>query len=394
MARRRRRAGPITRRYRRAKRDMRLNRIGARFISGGKHQTFTSIVTSPWKVTTVTNSSNRRDQYRAHRERERKAAQAERRRRQREDAKARKQAAAAKKSAPRAPRKPRTPDPPIAVNPRTGKPITLREAMRSLKEAQDRAERLAAGLPGDPPAKKASAPRKKSATAPAARKAPARRRPAAKKGAPPAPPLPPLTAPGKNLRGLYLAATCPCQGTGRIYIERNGAVTGSRSCPEHGRTARGSRKIFSRRAMTDAGLPGLAGWLDAKYRRPSGNMDHKQQRAVRQSGRARYAGPTAPCGHCDEGIVNRALTEQLRQRYIGDLLEQAKASESKAPTQRKLKAAASRAYPYDRCRECKGLGVVPDPHAGEWLERAGLRAQHWPTARELATGKVTPSQRR
>lgn len=390
MARRRRRAGPIIRRIRRARHGMRLNRIGARFISGGKHQTFKSIITSPWHKKTITNKSNRRTQYQAHRKRERAAAQKEKRRQQREAAKARKQAAAAKKAAPRPPSK-RTPSTPIAVNPRTGAPITLREAMRSLKEATDRAEWIAAGNTGDPPAKK-TAPRKSAA----AKKVPARKAAAKKsaaKNAPPAPPLPPLSAPGKNLRGLYLAATCPCQGTGRIYTERNGRVSGSVSCPEHGRTARGGRRIFSRRAMTDSGLPGVAGWLDTRYRQPSGNMDRKQERAVRQAGRGRYAGPTVPCGQCDEGIVNRALTDRQREIYLGKAIDKYQELERKIPSRRSLNAAASRAYPYDRCRVCKGLGVVPDEHAGEWLGRTGLRAAHRPTARELATGRRTPGQR-
>jgi len=370
---------------------MKPNRVAARFISGGKHQTFTDIARSPLRTKTITNKGNRRKQYQASKRREQREKQAARRREQREAAAARKKAAAAKKAAPRPPRK-RAPSPVIATNPRTGEPITLAQAMKAYREANARADRIAAGKPADAPAR---APRKRSAKAPAPAKKTAPRKKAPAKNAPPPPPPPP--EPGKSLRGIYLAATCKCQGTGRIAtVEQRDGVTlvaGSVSCPVHGRNARGGRKVLSRRAMTDAGLPGIAGWLDAKYRRPRGNLDRKQERAVRQSGRARYAGPTVACGSCDEGIVNRAFTDQLRERYIADLVRQAEASENRVPAARKLRAAASRAYPYDRCRACRGLGVVPDEHAGAWFGRTQLRAAHRPTARELATGRRTPGQR-
>jgi hypothetical protein len=378
------------RRYRRAKRAMRPNRIAARFISGGKHQTFKAIVTSPWKHKTVTNSTNRRKQYRAHQRRERQKALAEKRRAQRAAQQARKKAAAAKKATPR-PSRVRKPNPPIAVNPHTGKPITWAQAQKALREAQERAERLAAGLPGDPPAKRARAPK-----VPAKKIAPARAqpkptpRPACKPAKPRTPrkkigPAPdPSAVPGKNLRGVYLAVTCPCQGTGRIAVITNGMVSGSVSCPTHGRTARGQRKTLSRRAMTDAGLPGVAGWLASRKR---GNLDAKQRRAVRQAGRKRQAGPTLECRACDQGIVNRPLTDKLRADYIARILAECEGAGERAPSRRKLAALARKAYPYDHCRQCRGLGRVPSQHAGDWHRRTDLPEHHRLTAREAATGK-------
>jgi hypothetical protein len=378
------------RRYRRAKRAMRPNRIAARFISGGKHQTFKAIVTSPWKHKTVTNNRNRRDQYRAHQRRERTKAQAERRKAQRAAQQARKKSAAAKKAAPKPPRV-RKPNPPIAVNPRTGKPITWAQAQRALREAQERAERLAAGLPGDPPAKRARAPKaaaKKTAptrpqpkAAPRPARKPATRAPRKTVGVIPDPAL----APGKNLRGVYLALTCPCQGTGRIAtITADGRITGSTSCPTHGRPARGRDKTFARRAMTNAGLPGIAAWLAS---RENGNRDKQQRRAARQAERGRYAGPTLPCRACDEGIVNRELTEKLRAEYIARILADHAAAGRKPPSSRKLDTLARKAYPYDHCRECQGLGRVPSQHAGDWYRRTSLPERHRLTAREAATGK-------
>lgn len=375
------------RRYRRAKRAMRPNRIAARYISGGKHQTFTSIARSPFRAHTITDKSNRRSQYQAEQRRKRTAAAREKRAQQRVAAKARKQTAAAKKAAPKAPRK-RTPSVPIAVNARTGKTITLREAMRSLKEATERAERLAAGLPGDPP-EKVSRPKRQTGHQPRPRKKAAQKK--TTRNAPPPPPPPP--GPGKSLRGLYLAATCACQGTGRIYTERNGQITGSTSCPEHGRRARGGRRVTSRRAMTDSGLPGVVGWLDAKYRGSRGNLDRKQERAVRQAGRERYAGPVVACEACDEGVVNRALTEQLRAQYIGHTVEDRDFAGLRPYGERRLAAMARKAYPYDRCRVCGGISVVPDKHAGPWFARTRLSTSHRPTARERATGRRTAGSR-
>lgn len=382
------------RRYRQAKRAMRPNRIAARFISGGKHQTFTSIAKAPLRTHTITNKNNRRQQYTAARRRERQQVQRERRRVAREAA-AQKRAyarrvAQLKKTAPKPPRKPRTPSVPIAVNPRTGKAITLREAEKALRDATERAERLAAGLDGDAPARAPRAPRKTAAKKQQApRKAAPRKKVA--KNAPPPPPPPP--GPGKSLRGLYLAATCACQGTGRIYTERNGQITGSTSCPEHGRRARGGRRITSRRAMTDSGLPGVVGWLDAKYRGSRGNLDRKQERAVRQGGRERYAGPVAACEACDEGVVSRAFTDQLRAQYIGRTVEDREFASLRPFGERRLAAMARKAYPYDRCCVCGGVSVVPDEHAGPWFARTRLSTAHRPTSRERATGRKTAGSR-
>lgn len=380
-------------RLRRAKRAMRPDRVAARFISGGKHQTFGAILGSPWRHKTVTTGKNRRSQYQAHQRRERNAAQAARRKAQREAQQQRRKAAAARRAAPRPPRKPRPKSPPIAVNPRTGKPITYAQAMRALREAQERAERLAAGLPGDAPAKPARAPRSGKA---APRRTPTPRKPTAPgrgpsstvKRAPrrkvgPAPD--PATAPGKNVRGLYLAVTCPCQGAGRIAVlTSDGRVTGSTSCPRHGRKARGARKTFARRAMTNAGLPGVAAWLAS---RENGNRDKQQQRAAAQAGRRRYAGPTLECRACDGGIVNRELTERLRAQHAGELIAKYEGLGRRVPSSRQLDAMARKAYPYDHCRECGGLGRLPSQYAGEWLRRTSLPQRHRLTAREAATGK-------
>jgi hypothetical protein len=392
MARRKRRAGYLTREYRAAKRAMRPNRITARTISGGKHQTFTAILTSPLKTHTVTSGANRRKQHNARVKKERAAANKQARRERAAKARKRRDDAAYAKSVQAAkrkstPRKPRQKPVPIAVDPRTGKAVTLAQAMKAYREANARADQLAAGQPGDAPARAPRAPK-----APAAKSKPGKPRPRRKPVSKNAPPPPP-PAPGKSLRGIYLAVSCACHGTGRIYVYEKGHVSGSVSCPEHGRTARGGRRIFSRRAMTDSGLPGVAGWLAAKYRHSHGNLDHKQERAVRQAGRERYAGPTVECDACDEGTVNRALTEQLREQYISDLIAQLEAQEKRVPSSRSLNAKASRVYPYDRCRACGGVNRVPDPHVGPWLDATKLRRQHTPTAREAATGRTVPGRR-
>lgn len=376
------------------------NRIAARFISGGKHQTFKSIAKSPFRTKTITNKANRRQQYQVARRREQRAAQAAKRKAARE-ATAQKRAyarraAELKRLAPKQPRKPRPKSPPIAVNPRTGKPITWAQAVKALREAEERAERLAAGLSGDAPAKKprVSQPARKGKPAPrrlrATQQSPIRsrrpsspaKRPARKKvGPPPDPAL----APGKNLRGLYMALTCECHGTGRIAtLASDGRIVGSTSCPEHGRKARGSRKFFARRAMKNAGLPGLSGWLES---RRGGNRDKQQRRAQRRSERRRHAGPTEICSACDEGIVNRELTDDLRAAHISDLIAKYQGMGRRLPSSRQLDAMARKAYPYDHCRECGGLGRVPSQHAGDWFRRTELPQRHTLTARERATGK-------
>lgn len=398
MGRRRRRGGYLTREYRRAKRAMKPNRIAARFISGGKHQTFTRILTSPLRAKTVASGTGRRKQYQAAQRRlaRAEAAQIKRNRvaaakKHRDDAAyARSVQDAIRRRAPKTPRPARTP---IAVDPRTGKPITWAQAMKSLREAQERAERLARGESGDPPAKtprtgaaKKTTPRRRTTSprrpATATAKKPVARKPR-KPGKKPAPPPDPTAAPGKSLHGLVMAATCPCQGTGRIAVYQGQIVVGSVSCDKHGRTARGGRKFTSRRAVTDSGLPGLASWLAAKTRRGRGNLDKKQARAHdRATSRPRHAGPTVECGGCDAGIVNKQLTEDLRARMVADL-----GAGEDPPSLRKRRAAARKAYPYDLHRDCGGLGRVPDMHAGSWLERTPLRDRHRLTAREAATGK-------
>lgn len=383
---RRRRRGYLAREWRKAVHGMKPNRVAARLISGGRHQTVGSIVKAPLRTKTVTHKGNRRRQYQAEQQRRRKAAQAERRKQQLD---ARRQAAAARKAAPRKPRV-RRPNPVIAVDPYTGKPITWAQAQRAVKRAQERAERLAAGLPADPPPRKKPAAKPAPRRAATARKSPTRTprqqpaRPRTTRNLGPAPD--PAAAPGKNLRGVYMALTCPCQGTGRIAVQRSdGLILGSTSCPEHGRTARGSRKTLSRRAMTTAGLPGLAGWLAT---RTSGNRDKQQKRAHRQAERRRYAGPTDPCPACrGEGVVNRDLTEKLRAQHVARQIDDRKASGRRPLAERTLEARARGAYPLDRCRACGGLGRVASAHAGEWLRRTPLPERHTLTARERAAGR-------
>lgn len=389
----RRRRSRLAREWRKAKRAMNPNRVAARFISGGKHQTFQAIATSPFRLHTITSSANRRDQYRAHKRKVTRQVQAarraERRRAEAQRKAERRRAAELKRLAPKPPRKPRPKSPPIAVNPRTGKPITYAQAVKALHEAQDRAERLAAGLPGDPPARK---PRKTAAKKTAApRTAPARpatrrttTKPRQRQPKKTAPPSDPTVTQGKNLRGVYYAATCSCQGTGRIAVFTGNAVTGSVSCPKHGRKARGSRKVLARRAMKNAGLPGLAGWLDS---RTYGNSDKQQRRAHQRSGRRRYAGPTLDCRACDEGVVNRDLTLKQREAYIARIQADRQAAGRRPLGERKLEAMARKAWPFDRCRQCQGLGRVPSQHAGPWYQRTTLPQQHQPTARETATGR-------
>lgn len=406
----RRRASYLTRQYRRAKRAMTPNRVAARYFSGGKHQTFTRILASPFKAKTVTSGKNRRKQYQGNVRRERAAATKQAKQDRARAAQRRCDDAAYARSVQDAIRK-RTPRPrragrqPIAVNPRTGKPITWAQAQKALREATERAERLAAGLPGDAPAPKGATPRKTTApqkTRPGSGRAATSRRSTTKRPArtqrrspsKTAKPrkrvqvVPDPVAAGKTLTGVYYAATCKCQGTGRIVqYDRDGNPNGSTSCPTHGRRARGDKRVFSRRAMTDSGLPGLGAWLAKKYRTPRGNMDAKQERAARQATRARYAGPTAQCDGCDGGTVNRALTDQLRAQYIADLIEKHEAADKRVPSNRKLAAMASRSYPYDLCDACNGLGRVPTGQAGPWFERTRLRKTHRLTAREAATGK-------
>gem|GEM_PF-4761798 len=382
------------------------NRVAARFISGGKHQTFTSIAKSPFRVKTITNKNNRRQQYQAARRREARALAAAKRKAVRDAAAQKKayarRAAELKKLAPKPPRKPRPKSPPIAVDPRTGQPITWPQAQKALREAQERAERLAAGLPGDAPVK---APRKTAAKKTAAAR-PANRSPAARRSGTARPRKPskprkataipaPPTSPGKTLTGVYWALTCACQGTGRIvqYAD-DGTPNGSISCPTHGRKARGGRKLTSRRAIKEAGLPGLGSWLEGKTRRGRGNLDKKQERARdRAKAIQRHAGPTTQCGACDEGIVNRGLTDQLRDAYIGDLIAKLEAQEKRIPPSRTLNAAARKAYPYDHCRRCAGLGRAPKAADGDWYESAGLKEKHRLTPREKAAGQIDPALR-
>lgn len=386
----RRRAGYFTREWRKAKRAMKPNRVGARFISGGRHQTFKAILTSPTRAHTVTTGKNRRTQYQAHKRRQARAVAAERRKAAAAATAQRKayakRAAELKKLAPKPPRKPRPKTPPVAVNPHTGKAITW-------QQAQERAERLAAGLPGDAPAKAArpraakTAPPVRTVARPAAtRRAQTPRRPGKPRRQPR--PIPdPAAAPGKTLTGVYRALTCECQGTGRIVqYKADGTPNGSISCPQHGRKARGQRKFTARRAVTDAGLPGLVSWLDGKTRRGRGNLDKKQRRASGRAGtKLRHAGPTTECGGCDQGIVNRRLTEDLRDRMIAEL-----GAGENPPSLRKRRGAARKACPYDLHKVCGGLGRVPSGKAGDWHEQANLPERHKLTPREKAAGHVDP----
>jgi hypothetical protein len=115
-------------------RDMQPNRILARLFSGGRHQTWKAIITAPFKEHTVHTPKSGRAAY----EKRIRKAKAE-------------AAAKQRREQPKKPKRPKPAAVPITVNPRTGKVITYEQAVRALHEAEDRANRLAAGLPGDKP---------------------------------------------------------------------------------------------------------------------------------------------------------------------------------------------------------------------------------------------------
>jgi hypothetical protein len=329
----------------------------------------------------------RKRQYEAHtRAVARQAAadkRAEGRRKADERRTAAKQAAERKKLQPKPARAPRKKPAPIAVNARTGQPITWRQAQTALRQAEREVQRIEAELAGAPAPKppRARAPRAAAARPAASASArPAPKRKPARSRKPAQPPDPAVKRAGRALPRLYYAATCACQGTGRITTYKDGRVHGSAPCPTHGRPARGKKRLTAKRAQQDAGLPGLAAWLAGKRR---GNLDAKQRRAVRRARNdQRHAGPTTGCPHCTGGITNRHLTDQLRDALVTKLL-----ARDKPPGVRKAGAMARKTYPYDKCRTCGGLSVIPAAAAGDWHEQARLRKQHAPTARERPVGR-------
>lgn len=426
---------------------MKPNRVAARFISGGRHQTFTSIVKSPTKAKTVHTPKTGQHAYQQRMARERKAAAAQ-------AAKARKQAAADQKAAraqqrKQQPRAPRTRQAPVAVNARTGKPITYAQAQAAVRAAEREARRIEAELAGKKPA------RKRAAKAAPAQKTPlqraiedvqkGRQRPAAKKAATkrttsprkssgrrvtPIAPVPagtapvPLQHPGRNLTGVAMAMSCECHGTGRIAVYDKGALAGTRSCPVHGRggKGRGAKKRSMRGAIRESGLPGLAARLERKRTSRRGNADERQRKAHEQAAKqVRYAGPTRKCGQCENssGIADKRIIDRLRDQHIREerahhaqLIRLAQAHNAevdaagegkrmkvpKMPSEEKFRKWAREKYPYDFCSSCKGLGRIhasvntPGTSAdqfpvAQWRADAGLRKGRRLTARERATGK-------
>jgi len=419
MARRRRRSA-----LDRALHHMKPNRVAARFFSGGRHQTFASIAKSPFKEKTVHTPKSGRRAYQQHVARERKARAAE-------VAKQRKQAAADQKAAraqqrAQQPRQARQRQAPIAVNPRTGKPITWRQAEVGMRQAQREVDRIEAELAGTVKPKRTRAPkapatprtplhaaidevkkkqpRKRPTTTPKPAKKPTRKA-TRRKVHPLTPvlagtPAPRLQRPRRTLAGVAMAVTCQCQGTGRIIAYKDGAPHGSTSCPIHGRggKARGSKKWTMRGAIRESGLPGLSGRLQRKRTARRGNSDQRQAKAADITRReTRLAGPTLPCEWCQGGITipDRKLTEQQRADYISSVLAAVPEGE-KPPSKRKLEKLARLAYPHMLCSHCKGLGrvettatLLPDGRqpVAEWRVGAGLKKGHRLTGRERATGK-------
>jgi len=446
----------------RTARSMTPDRVVARFLSGGRHQTIGAIARAPFKEHTVATPKSGKRRYQQIVAKERKA--------QAKKAAETKRAQAAAQRAVRAQtrgQKPRAPRPqrqPIAVNPRTGKAITWGQAQAGVRAAQrevDRIERELAGAPAPRP----RAPRPKPEQAPASKsplqaaiaevkakqkppdRTPAKpkprkkaaakpRRPLAKKnsgietvadlipgrailapttpqratpGAPTAPyaiPLSPRSRAarkgGKGVYGAVLRRTCECGGTGRIptYDPKTAALTGSASCPVHGRRARGTRRHFTRTAARDAGLPGLAGYLEKKRRNGSKRLDKQQERVQHRAATdLRRMGPTVPCpqtAHCDNGIWDRKDKDREREAFIAAHVAAARAEDQPVPSNRRLRKLAAQALPYEHCDTCGGLGRVPTSTevtqdgqipVWEWRTGAGLRYGHQPTARERSTGR-------
>jgi hypothetical protein len=456
---------------------MKPNRVLARYLSGGRHQTFKSIAKSPFKERTVHTAKSGRHAYQQQMARERKARAAT-------AARQRKQAVADQRGAraqmrQQQPKPPRTSRQPIAVDPRTGKPITWAQAQKAARDANARADRLAAGHDGDAPARRPRRPKpepatplaraiaevqknKKKPAKPAPKKQPrkkptsakratAKRRPAKKgkgvaatvadlipgqailaatmpgrdtPGAGPKPVNPRTRASRTARRGIYgevLKRTCECGGTGRIPIYNNqGDPAGSTSCPEHGRAgdARGAKRWTAKRAIRDSGLPGLGAWLEKRRTKKRGNSDARQHRAWELAqGELRMAGPTLECEWCEDGLVNRQLTDRLRKQHImkaradaAALIRAAQAHNAevadtgegrqvkvpKMPTEKQLQTDARRTFPYDHCSVCKGLGRVAtgvrllqdgSQPVAEWRAAAGLKDGHRSTARQRSTGR-------
>ena len=133
----------------RALHHMKPNRVAARYLSGGKHQTFTAIAKSPVKAKTVHTPKSGRRAYQQQMARERKAATAQATR-------ARKQAARDQKAARvqqrrEQPRPPRAQKGPLAVNARTGRPVTWAEAQAAARDANWQAARIERGIGGRTP---------------------------------------------------------------------------------------------------------------------------------------------------------------------------------------------------------------------------------------------------
>lgn len=400
---------------------MRPGRVAARFISGGRHQTFGSIAKSPFKSKTVHTPKSGRRAYQQAMARERKVRAAE-------AAKQRKQAAVEQKAAraqqraqqPRAPRQQRQ-QAPVMLSPLTGKPITYREALASSRRAEREADRILTGKPARAPrAPKPTAPKtplqvaieevqkKQGAKKPAAKPKPAKKKAAKprRRVQPLAPvfagsPAPKVQRPGRTVSGVVMAATCSCQGTGRVIVNSaDGSPNGSVSCPTHGRSgkARGQKRWTMRAAIRDSGLPGLSGRLQRKHTARRGNSDQRQAKAADITRReTRLAGPTLPCEWCQGGISipDRKMIERLRADYISNTLAAVPEGE-KPPSKRKLEKSARLAWPHILCSHCKGLGrvetnatLLPDGQqpVAEWRATAGLKKGHRPTGREQATGK-------
>lgn len=405
---------------------MKPNHIGARFISGGRHQTFTAIAKSPFKARTVHTPKTGRRAYdqRMATERKTRAAAA---------ARARKQALADKKAARaqqrrRQRRAPRATRQPVAVNPRTGKAITWREAQAGIRAAERELKRIEAELAGRKPVRKRAAKATPAPKTPLqravedvrkARKSPSAETTPAKKAAPkttkpksrkprvqPHAPVPagtapaPLQRPGRNLTGVAMAASCECHGTGRIPVYRNLALAGTVSCPKHGRRARGDRKHFTRTAARDAGLPGLKGFLAKKRGKQAKRLDRHQSRVSHRAMHdLRHMGPTGPCpqtAHCTNGVWDRKARDVEREVWTAEYVAARTAAGERVPSRRRLRALASRALPYDHCHTCGGLGRVRTSTqvtadgglpVWEWRAAADLKKGHRLTGREKATGK-------
>jgi hypothetical protein len=227
-------------------------------------------------------------------------------------------------------------------------------------------------------------------------------------GAPTAPfakPLNPRTRAARQARkgvyGAVLQRTCECAGTGRIftYDERTGLLKGSRSCPQHGRQARGRRRLFARNAAVDAGLPGLVGFLSGKRDRASSRLDKHQERTARRARLdPRRMGPTEQCpeAYCSNGVWDRPKTDAERAAFTAELVAACDAADRRPPSRRKLRAIAARALPYDHCATCGGVGLVAASNqvrsdgstpVAEWRAAADLRNGHRPTDRERTTGR-------